>query len=75
MQGGLEIPIEVTVEMDISEKNMLAIKKYKSLIEEHYEEPVDGKYNDATPEILNELKLPSDDEEDSTGEDSTDKDE
>ncbi len=74
VQGGLEIPIEVTVEMDVSEKNILAIKKYKSLVEEHYEEPVDGKYADATAAILKSLKLPSDDEEeDSTGEeDSTD---
>ena len=47
----------------------------KSLIEEHYEEPVDGKYKDATPEILKVLKLLSDDENDFTGEeDSTNKD-
>ena len=71
IQGGLEIPIEVTVEMDVSEQNVLAIGKYKSLVDEHYEEPVDGKYADATKAILQALKSPSDDEQ----EDSTDSEE
>ena len=44
IQGGLEIPIQVTVEMDVSEQNVLAIGKYKSLVDEHYEELVDRKY-------------------------------
>ena len=63
IQGGLEIPIEVTVEMDVSEQNVLAIGKYKSLVDEHYEEPVDGKYADATEAILQALKSASDDEQ------------
>ena len=31
IQGGVEIPVEVTVEMDICEENVLAIEKYKAL--------------------------------------------
>ena len=30
--------------MDVSEQNVLAIGKYKSLVDEHYEELVDRKY-------------------------------
>ena len=50
IQGGLEIPVEVTVEMD------------KTLIKEHYQEPIDGKYPDATAAILQKLKTDSDDD-------------
>ena len=69
IQGGLEIPIKVIVEMDISEQNILAIEKYKTLVEGHYEEPVDGKYPDATSAILEALKSPSDDEDSTDSED------
>ena len=64
IQGGLEIPVEVTVEMDISEENVLAMEKYKTLIKdkEHYQEPIDGKYPDATAAILQKLKTDSDDD-------------
>lgn len=48
----MEIPIAVMVEMDISEKNMLAIEKYKTLVQQKYDESVDEKYADATAAIL-----------------------
>ena len=56
MQGGLEIPIQVMVEMDFTEKNRLCLDKYESLVNEKYREPVDGKFEDATSAILEGLK-------------------
>ena len=55
IQGGLEIPIQVTVKMDCCRSTHL--NAYKSLVIEKYREPVDGKFCDATPEILKKLKL------------------
>ena len=68
IQGGLEIPAEITVEMDLNEDNVLAMKKYESLVEEYYKEPVDGKFEDATDDILESLK--SDNDEDASETDS-----
>ena len=42
IQGGLEIPVQVTVEMK------LPWRSYKALIEGYYQEPVDGTFPDAT---------------------------
>ena len=47
VQGGLEIPCEVTVEMEMTDTNSLAIDKYKQLVSEQYQEPVEGKFSDA----------------------------
>ena len=52
MQGGLEIPIQVTVEMDLSKKKRQCLDKYETLVGEKYKEPVDGKFEDATDCIL-----------------------
>ena len=60
MQGGLEIPIQVTVEMDLTEKNRQCLDKYETLVGEKYKEPVDGKFEDATDSILQRLKEPED---------------
>ena len=71
VQGGLEIPAEITVEMDITEENVQAMKKYEALVEEYYKEPIDGKFEDATAAILQSLKsLASDDEDSRSGTDS-----
>ena len=72
VHGGLEIPVEVTVEMSISEKNLLALKKYQTLVEESYEEPVNGKFADETAAILKALKSESDEEESEERDDSDD---
>ena len=37
---GPEIPIQVTVTMDQSEKNVLIMEEYKRLVNEHYREPI-----------------------------------
>ena len=56
VQGGLEIPIQVMVETDYTEKNRLCLDKYESLVNEKYREPVDGKFEDAMSAILKGLK-------------------
>ena len=53
IQGGIEIPVEV--QMENSSENQQALSKYKTLIAENYQEPVDGKYVDASPDILKAL--------------------
>ena len=52
VQGGLEIPIQVTVKMEYSEKNKDALTKYESLVARYYKESVDGKYEDITRNVL-----------------------
>ena len=55
VRGGLEIPVLLIVKMAYSPQNKDALLKYKSLVEEHYKEPVDGKFEDYTDAILKEL--------------------
>ena len=55
IQGGLEIPVEVEVQMESSSENQQALSKYQTLVAENYHEPVNGKYVDATPDILKAL--------------------
>ena len=55
IQGGLEIPVEVEVQMENSSENQQAFSKYQTLVAENYHEPVNGKYVDATPDILKAL--------------------
>ena len=62
VQGGLEIPVTVTVTMDLIEMNQSAIQKYETLVTEKYKEPVDGKFDDVTDPVLGALNS---DEEDS----------
>ena len=69
VQGGLEIPAEVTVEMDTSEENSSALREYEKLVGEYYEEPVDGQHSDATAAILESLKCSSESEDTSTSTD------
>ena len=41
----------MTLKMDISEENVLAMERYKALIEDYYQEPMDGKFLDVTESI------------------------
>ena len=52
IQGGLEIPVEVAVAMPYSEK---ALEEYRRLVNDHYEEPVDGNFRDYTKDILSAI--------------------
>ena len=60
VQGGLEIPIQVTVRMKYSSKNKAALMEYNTLVTQYYKEPVDGKYEDITSTILNSSATDSD---------------
>ena len=71
MQGGLEIPCKVIVEMEMMGKNSLAIDKYKQLVSDQYQEPVEGKFPDATQQILEAMKSPSNEELDYGSDSST----
>lgn len=65
IQGGLEIPVEVAVEMDLTDKNRLCLEKYESLVNQKYQEPIDGSFDDATSAILRVLYDNSSNDEDS----------
>ena len=60
--GGLEIPCQVILEMEMTDKNSLAKAEYKHLVSEQYQEPVNGKFPDDTQQILQALQSPSDKE-------------
>ena len=62
MQGGLEIPIELTIEMEYNEKNKLCVEQYESLVREMYKEPIDGVFEGATASILKGLDQSKDEE-------------
>ena len=49
MQGGLEIPVQVTAEMDLTERNKAIPKKYKQI-------GIDGHFDDCTKEVLKGLE-------------------
>lgn len=65
VQGGLEIPIRLTIEMDAGEKNIQALKKYEDLVSEYYKTPVNGKFKHATASVLETLKSDDSDIEES----------
>ena len=53
VQGGLKIPVLVTVTMELGNNNVQVMKKYKHLVNEHYKEPVNGqKFDDVTASVL-----------------------
>ena len=57
VQGGLDVQIEVTVTVDCTEKCQLDSKKYESLLCESYKELVEGRFGDATTDILSRINL------------------
>ena len=59
VQGGLEIPIEVCVVMPLSDVNKSAHDTYRTLINENYEEPVNGNFSDVTATVLADLQTSS----------------
>ena len=63
VQGGLEIPIEVTLTMKYSLENKEAMVKYEELVTEQYKEPEDGKFEDITKEVLEGLDSETDEED------------
>ena len=57
MQGALEIPVQVTAEMDLTERNKAILEKYKQIVVSDYKEPgIDGHFDDRTKEVLKGLE-------------------
>ena len=57
VQGGLEIPVQVTAEMDLTERNKAILEKYKQIVVSNYKEPgIDGHFDDCTKEVLKGLE-------------------
>ena len=56
VQGGLEIPIEVCGVMPLSDVNKKAFYMYTTLIDEKYEEPVNGNFPDVPAPVLADLQ-------------------
>ena len=57
--GGLEIPIELTVKKEYTEKNKRCVEQYEALIREKYKLPIDGRFEAS---ILDGLKKHEDEE-------------
>ena len=57
VQGGLEIPVQVKAEMDLTERNKAILEKYKQIVVSNYKEPgMDGNFDDCTKQVLKELE-------------------
>ena len=57
MQGGLEILVQFTAEVDLTERNKAILAKYKQIVVSNYKEPgMDGNFDDCTKEVLKELE-------------------
>lgn len=74
VQGGLEIPVLVTITMEYSTSNQAKIEKFKILCNELYQEPVNGQFTDATADILKAIHSGEEEELESTDADETDED-
>ena len=62
VRGGLEIPIQVIVKMECNSQNEDALTRYEALVNQYYKEPVDGKFEDVTTTILNDIHSDTDEE-------------
>ena len=56
------MPCKVIIEMEMTAKNALAIDKYKQLVSDQYQEPLEGKFPNAPQQIVDAMKSLSDDE-------------
>ena len=63
IQGGLEIPVEITICMPFSRNNKTALDKFELLLAEQYKEPENGKHEDITATILEEMESDDSDED------------
>ena len=72
VQGGLEIPVKVVIEMEATTRDRKIINKYKPLVVTSYKEPDrNGLFDDCTKDIIQELQQEDDidsDEESSQAE-------
>ena len=64
IQGSLEIPVSVCIEIDFTSKNISVMERYKKLVNENYKEPNNGNFDDCTKDILRDLLENSNSDED-----------
>ena len=65
IQGGLEIPVTVCIEIHYTSKNVSMLERYKKLMNENYKEPKkNGNFDDCTKDILRDLLEDSNSDED-----------
>ena len=73
VQGGLEIPVQVTAEMDLTERNKAILGRYKKIVVSNCKEPgMDGNFDDCTKEVLKELEDHDDSDTDEEVQSNTD---
>ena len=57
MQRGLEIPVQVITEMDLTERNKVILEKYKQIVVSNYKEPgIEGHFDACTKQVLKGLE-------------------
>ena len=59
IQGGLEIPVTVCIEIDSTSKNVSVLERYKKLVNENYKEPNNGNFDDCSKDVLIQMKMSS----------------
>ena len=69
LQGGLEIPIKVSVTWDCLEKLSILVAKVKDV-----QYPIIGEYIDSSKDILHDVGVENDEESDDDGSDGDDSD-
>lgn len=63
----MEVLIKVTIEIENTEDNWVAMKEYEALVTLKYKEPVQGEYDDDTTSILAVLQTGFSDSGSSSG--------
>ena len=66
VQGGLEFPVKVVIEIEATAMNRLIIDKYKELVLANYKEPdLYGHFDVCTKDVLKELYVQEEEMSDS----------
>ena len=55
----MEIPVEATVRMEASTKNVEAIERFQQQVEQDCKEPVNGQFEDCLKEVLPGVEMES----------------
>ena len=64
VQGGLEIPVTVCIELDLDLQKHFSVGTLKKLVNENYKESINGNFDDCTKDILRDLYESGDTDED-----------
>ena len=64
LQGDLEIPVTVHIELDSTPRNVSVLERYKKLVNENCKEPINGNFEDCTKDVLRDLLEDTDSDSD-----------